>query len=117
MPCRLQLHQHREMCRNIWENKTEYACIVDADESMMIRMEGVPHIQNLQFVTFIPSKATERPLTKVGVWDPPRGLDFHGMDGFEIRRGACLTFPAQDTDATMRRTRVGEEEGERGRRG
>ena len=32
-----------ETCRNIGKHKTKYACIVDADESMRIRLEGVPH--------------------------------------------------------------------------
>ena len=30
-------------CRNIGNDKTKYACIVDADQSMKIRLEGVPH--------------------------------------------------------------------------
>ena len=32
-----------ETCRNIGKHKTKYVCIVDADESMRIRLEGVPH--------------------------------------------------------------------------
>ena len=32
-----------ETCRKIGKHKTKYACIVDADESMRIRLEGVPH--------------------------------------------------------------------------
>ena len=40
MPCRLQLHQHRETCGTVGQHKTKYACIVEADESMIIRMEG-----------------------------------------------------------------------------
>ena len=40
MPCRLQLHRHRETCGTVGQHKTKYACIVEADESMMTRMEG-----------------------------------------------------------------------------
>ena len=32
-----------ETCRNIGKHKTKYACIVEGDESMRIRMEGAPH--------------------------------------------------------------------------
>ena len=32
----------RETCRTIGERKTRYACIVEADESMRIRMDGTP---------------------------------------------------------------------------
>ena len=40
MPCILQLHKHRETCCTVGQNKTKYACIVEADESVGIRMEG-----------------------------------------------------------------------------
>ena len=33
----------RETCRTVGGHKTKYACIVEADESMRIRMEGAPH--------------------------------------------------------------------------
>ena len=33
----------RETRRTIGKHKTKYACIVDADESMRLRLEGVPH--------------------------------------------------------------------------
>ena len=33
--------KYRERCRTVEEHKTKYACIVEADESMRIRMEGV----------------------------------------------------------------------------
>ena len=33
----------RETCRTIGERRTKYACIVEADEFMRIRMEGAPH--------------------------------------------------------------------------
>ena len=40
MPCRLQLPQHRETCGKVGQHKTKFACNVEADESMRIRMEG-----------------------------------------------------------------------------
>ena len=43
MLCKTPVNCRGETCRNIWENKTKYACIVDADESLRIRLEGVPH--------------------------------------------------------------------------
>ena len=36
MPCRLQLHKHRETCGTVGQHKTKYACVVEADESMRI---------------------------------------------------------------------------------
>ena len=44
MPCKTSMcHSCRETCRDIGKHKTKYACIVEADESMRIRLEGVPH--------------------------------------------------------------------------
>ena len=40
MPCRLQPNEHRETCRTVGQHKTKYACIVEAGESVRIRMEG-----------------------------------------------------------------------------
>ena len=40
MPCRLQHNKHRETCRTVGQHKTKYACIVEADDCMRIRMEG-----------------------------------------------------------------------------
>ena len=40
MPCRLQLYQHRETCGIVGQHKTKHAEVVEADESMRIRMEG-----------------------------------------------------------------------------
>ena len=42
-PCKLQRGQYKETCRTVGEHKTKYACIVEADESMRIRMEGSLH--------------------------------------------------------------------------
>ena len=44
MPCKTSLcRSSRETCRAIGGHKTKYACIVEADESMRIRLEGAPH--------------------------------------------------------------------------
>ena len=43
MPCKTPTNCRGETCRNIGKSKTKYACIVDADETMRIRLEGVPH--------------------------------------------------------------------------
>ena len=40
MLCRLQLYQHRETCGTVGQHMTKHAEIVEADESMRIRMEG-----------------------------------------------------------------------------
>ena len=43
MPSKTSLcRSSRETCRVTGGRKTKYACIVEADESMSIRMEGVP---------------------------------------------------------------------------
>ena len=43
MPCKTPVNCRGETCRNVDKHKTKYACIVDAKESMRIRLEGVPH--------------------------------------------------------------------------
>ena len=44
MPCKTSLcRSSRETCSAIGGHKTKYACIVEAEESMRIRMEGAPH--------------------------------------------------------------------------
>ena len=40
MPCRLHRYPCRRTCCAVGEHKTKYACIVEANESMRIRMEG-----------------------------------------------------------------------------
>ena len=41
MPCKTPMCQSsRETCRNVGKHKTKYACIVEADESMRMRLEG-----------------------------------------------------------------------------
>ena len=40
MTCRLQLHQQRETRCAFGAHSSKYVCIVEADESMRIRMEG-----------------------------------------------------------------------------
>ena len=43
MPCETPICQSsRDTCRSIGKHKTKYACIVEADESLKIRLEGVP---------------------------------------------------------------------------
>ena len=39
MPCRLQLNQHRGTSGTVGQHKTKYAYIVDAGESLRIRMK------------------------------------------------------------------------------
>ena len=43
MPCKTPVNCRGETCRSIGKSKTKYACIVDADGTMRIRLEGVPH--------------------------------------------------------------------------
>ena len=43
MPCKLQRDMYRETWRTVEEHKTKYASVVEADESMRIRMEGAPY--------------------------------------------------------------------------
>ena len=42
MPCKTPVNCRGENCRSIGKSKTKYTCIVDADESVRIRLEGVP---------------------------------------------------------------------------
>ena len=42
MPCKTPANCRGETCRTIGKHKTKYARVVDADESMRIRLEGVP---------------------------------------------------------------------------
>ena len=48
MPCKTPTNCRGETCRNVGKHKTKYACIVDADESMRIRLKGVTKITSLQ---------------------------------------------------------------------
>ena len=44
MPCKTSLcRSSRETCRTFGGHSTQHACIVEADESVKIRMEGAPH--------------------------------------------------------------------------
>ena len=43
MPCKTPVNCRWEIFRNIGKHKTKYACIVDADETMKVRLESVPH--------------------------------------------------------------------------
>ena len=43
MPCKTPPNFHGETRHNIGKQKTKYACIVEADASLRIQLEGVPH--------------------------------------------------------------------------
>ena len=43
MPCKTAINGRGETCRSVGTHKTKYACIVEADETVRIRLEGVPH--------------------------------------------------------------------------
>ena len=43
IPCQTPTNCRGETCRNLGKHKTKYVCIVDADESVRIGLEGVPH--------------------------------------------------------------------------
>ena len=43
LPCKTPTTCPGDTCRNLGKHKTKYACIVDVDESLRIRLEGVPH--------------------------------------------------------------------------
>ena len=42
LPCKTRINGRGETCRRIGKHKTKYACVVDADESMRIRLEEKP---------------------------------------------------------------------------
>ena len=42
MPCFTPVNCRGKTCSSIGKCRTKYACVVDADESMRIRLEGVP---------------------------------------------------------------------------
>ena len=42
MPCKTPPHSRGETCSSIGKHKTKYAFIVDADESVRTRLEGLP---------------------------------------------------------------------------
>ena len=42
--CKTSVNCRGETCRSIGKSKTKYACIVDADETMRIRLEEVPQM-------------------------------------------------------------------------
>ena len=42
MPCKTPVTCRGETCRSIGKSKTKYACAVDVNKSMRIRLEGVP---------------------------------------------------------------------------
>ena len=42
-PCKTPIKGRGETCRSIGKHKTEYSCVVEADESTRIRLEGVAY--------------------------------------------------------------------------
>ena len=42
MPCKTPINSGGETCCGIGKHKTKYACVVEADESKRIRLEGAP---------------------------------------------------------------------------
>ena len=44
MPCKTPVNCRGETCRSFGKHKIKCACIVDADESLRIRLEGVPQM-------------------------------------------------------------------------
>ena len=42
MPCKTRINCRGETCSSIGKNKTQSVCIVDANESVRIRLEGIP---------------------------------------------------------------------------
>ena len=43
MPRKTPVNCRGETCRSIGKHKTKYACLAEANESMRIRLAGVPH--------------------------------------------------------------------------
>ena len=50
MPCKTPVNCRGKTCRFVGKNKTEFACIVDADESVRIRLEGVPQRYHVDLI-------------------------------------------------------------------
>ena len=51
MPCKTPINSSVETHRNAGKRKTKYDCVVDADESMRIRLEGVPQRYHEDHIT------------------------------------------------------------------
>ena len=51
MPCNIPIKSCGETHRNIGKRKTKYACIVDADESTIPRLEGAGHKPHQDHIT------------------------------------------------------------------
>ena len=43
VPCKITGRKYRETCSTSYFRKTKYACVVEADESTIKRLEGTPH--------------------------------------------------------------------------
>ena len=64
MPCKTPVNCRGETCSSIAKHRTKCACIFDADESMRIRLEGVPqryqrshHCKTSEFIESLQSRA------------------------------------------------------------
>ena len=51
MPCKIPMKSSGEAHRSIGKRKTNYACIVDADESTKPRLEGAVHQHHQDHIT------------------------------------------------------------------
>ena len=51
MPCKTPINSRGETCRSIWKSKTKYACVVDADETMRVRLDGALHKHHQDHIT------------------------------------------------------------------
>ena len=51
MPCKTPINSRGETCRSIEKSKTKYACIVDADETMRVRLDGAVHKPHQDHIT------------------------------------------------------------------
>ena len=51
MPCKTPVNCRGETCSSIGIHRTKHVCIVDADESMRMRLEDVPHRYHEDHIT------------------------------------------------------------------
>ena len=50
-PCKTPINSRGETCPSIGKSKTKYACVVDADETMRVRLEGALHKHHQDHIT------------------------------------------------------------------
>ena len=51
MPCKTPINSRGETCRSFEKSKTKCACIVDADETMRVRLDGAVHKHHQDHIT------------------------------------------------------------------